>query len=488
MKKYLLNTFVFLLLIQRLVASDISCYIKINLSDCEVCLYKLKNITLLNSEIKRILVLEEIHNDNQLKISNELLGIKNENYDTLIFNDSIYNALSNEDISSVHVFINLKQIFNFKLREFEFNNINLINNLVKIDSNYNIADSIPLKIKLSKSIKCSLIGIEKLVIQDKSYKSLAIYDIIERKILFNIQLNDSLSLLNYKANYNGRDSLYWEAKRIYDFEGKPFNGKIESFNIAGDTIYIIGTNMVPSNVFIENKWDTLLSPIYSLYIFKMNQLIKVNPIKNINPDKGKFHLVPHNFFVQNGNLNILIFQSKKNIQIDYNSAFFVGVWALNAENQEFNFKEFAPFYLPEIHKKNNLEYNLLDFIYHSNYLMTIISNDLYSTKSHIKPLKLPIEIGNPEIVRSNNTIKAKIEYLTIDFVLDVDTLKVLYKFNNNFYICSINLKSNILLNNFILLNDSLVSNNYLVQPKFINKNEIYFITNEKVFIKIKLRK
>jgi len=179
----------------------------------------------------------------------------------------------------------------------------------------------------------------------------------------------------------------------------------------------------------------------------MNKLIKVSPIKNIHPDNGKFHLVPHNFFVQNGDLNILIFQSKKNIQVDYKSPYFVGIWALNKENQEFNFKEFAPFNLPEIHQKNNLDYNLLDFIYHDNYLMTLISNEFFSTKNNLQLIKLPIEIGNPQIIRFNNTIKAKIEYLTIDFIIDGDTLKAIYKFNNNFYICSINIKSKELLSN-----------------------------------------
>ncbi len=79
-------------------------------------------------------------------------------------------------------------------------------------------------------------------------------------------------------------------------------------------------------------------------------------------------------------------------------------------------------------------------------------------------------------------------YLTIDFIIDGDTLKAIYKFNNNFYICSINIKSKELLSNFILLNENLDANTSLIQPKFISKNQLFFITHDKVFIKINLLK
>lgn len=447
-----------LILIGKSYAADAlgySCFYKLSMNDCISCFEGLNYSSSMNN-CTSVIIVQEAYKDQLDEIREVKLAGKP--YTPIIASDSFYNSLKGYSTSSFHLFKQNEEIFSCALKTMP-QHIDEIKQLIIVKS-----DSIPLKSRLPTNFRWS-VGSNALFMYDQNFYTITVILLANPSEAYKIKNNDQLSAQNYRLNLDSTEII--RVNNTLAALRLPARGRIEDMYTVGDTCYFIIQNNYPIDTLLEGRVsrDTLITSIFSLIKSHTGKIVEITPIKNPYHNSN-YSFIQYSFFVLSG----VPYFSMSNSNPTSSEKKFLAQWT--KKQNQLRFDHFMPFELPEIHKSQKLGYNFASFEYHYPYLMNKISNELYNIKTGTV-LNLPLNylISNFSGI---SQYKVSLNYVVADFSQTDDTLKVITREFENFYLYYINLQTNKIIDKQKLL-PSLERIDLAGEPKFFNNHTICYI-------------
>lgn len=303
----------------------------------------------------------------------------------------------------------------------------------------------------------------------------------KEKTLF-FEFNEVFEILVYNAYFNDNGSSYKYSKNAYKVNEieKPLCIVSKYYIDKQNDIYAIvsGQNAKPA-VGGNPQKDFTMEGFYCVIKIGENIIEKIYPIDDafISPDY--FLLNTGEFFKNESGFVFSLIKREISSQNNY----ILGLW--NENNGRLKYVKTLEAQIPDFHKKNNLNYGLLNYIQKENYIMFYIGNsiiDLSNNKEHILSSKTDIEKLNNQNLSYNQSFS--INNSNCDFSIISNKLNIIKRKNNKFYLAVY-----VVDNNFKLESEKEIP--FFILPDLVrfpmfdpNGNIIFQIKNKNYFIRV----
>ena len=219
------------------------------------------------------------------------------------------------------------------------------------------------------------------------------------KYVYNKVFKDSLIYEKYKAILT-KEGIY---KPLLKINKCYINNKI--------SLFCSGVNIKP----IVNRFgqpDNLLYPFYFLVMISRDSFT-IETIRTIgNLPNDEYYLLESGDFFENK--DELYFTVAKD-EIVGNNSKILGKW-INKDSDSLVFSSFSKINIPKYFKTNNLNYNLISFIYDDEFVLFNTVNSIFNAKSGEE---IPLKINPPPNVY-RDMVSADVEINSINLSFEID--------------------------------------------------------------------
>ncbi len=389
----------------------------------------------------------------------------------IIASDTLYQKLNAQILSSFHLFQNGKEVYNCLLKEIPIH-IKEIQRIIALSK-----DSIDLRsVKLPKNFKWKVTP-KNIYLCDRNFYNITVIPIAEPENNRKIRNSAQLSELNYQKNLDSNEIT--EIKDLLRALKLPVAGRIEDFYTDEDTLYFTIYNYYPItgkrrgiaiNLPEINETDTIIMGVFSLVKYIDGKVISISPIKYKLPyEENGYTFSQNSFFVRNQIPYFSLTNRDKTLMKDYK---FLSEW--KNEKDSLKFKRFLNFGMPEIHKSNeDMGYHFSVFEYQHPYLVNVIGNELYNVETEdVKKLPLNNKISDFSDIKA---YRFKLNFVISDFSHRNDTVRIIAREFDKFYLYNINIKTQKLIKKKQQLLSEYDIMDLLGGIKFLNFDTICFI-------------
>ena len=448
MKLVLLN----LLLISfiRLFSQD-SCVVKVCPNDCLNCYAGMQNVESANEKIKKTIVFPKLSEAEVKEYLNHVLNIQDISNYKIVISDSIYNSLNNSVSSEVYVY-NKNELTDYSL-------------LKKFDG---FGEKNIFEIKLPDTIAISRSAY---IINADKYFLISDY-MFGRFIFISKSKENQVSVLTgqdltTRANYikiAGDTSAY---NLFIEYKKQLKRGNADHMRIQpsmGSRNVMASFLLVPDIKFNHGAMGIAFKT--GLIIFNSPDDYKILSIDDtsypeeyyVNP--GSFSAYQGKYYLQMGKVDKLA-----------DEQYIIGEFVLT--DDKFVFSRFLDYQLPsEYFPASKYRYlgKVLTFVNPYAFLQYSLS---YYDLDHHQTLKLPLEPVNLEFsfnYQNASLTKLESNYLFSDAIVSEQTIRILFKQHEKYYITEIDRKDN-----------HLISKKEITNPGKQIKTGLYFYSDEELF-------
>ncbi len=388
MKKILLS--ITLLIYSFVLFSQNRCYIKINFNECINCISFARQILDISPQLLPKIVMLSSYKEEGGKLLKETVGIKWDDAN-ILYSDSLYNKLSQENTSSIHIYnVNNQEIYKIRITNIEgalpaINSFTLIN--PKLQEKIKINDTLIFSNRCQLNLCGSHISIDDYLLNkgviapknDLSKINLIKGSDFDRKTLHQIV---------YK------DLKKYEETILYDKELLKYNKnhcKIESIWVDNDTPYLFIT--LPYPEVVTEKGKNILNINNEFMIMKYYNNVMEPYTIEYPYDKG-YDIDQSMFYMRDGKFYLTVFKNdlkgKNYLLAKYKLV-----------DKKLVFEAFEPVELPSFFRINKFAYDYSQYSYHYPYIFFEKTPEYLNLKTNTIN-EIPISVTK-KITSSNST-------------------------------------------------------------------------------------
>ncbi len=250
------------------------------------------------------------------------------------------------------------------------------------------------------------------------------------KASLTFQFKRSYEKLIYNAYFNDNGKSYNISKKAYTVNQiyTPLCKTEKNFIDSNNNIYTIVSGLCAKpNPKGNPEEDFIMSGFFCVIKIGNDTIENIYPIDDafVNPDYYILNFASF-FSKENGFCFSLANQYPKE-----NKKYFLGHWII--KNGRLKFNKLIETELPSFHIKNNIEYNLMDFLYKENKLAFYMGNAIIDIDKY---KEYPLVINNFPVIKFDNIAYGErfdIKFSFCDFIQKENHLHVIYRKNNTFF-------------------------------------------------------